>query len=258
LAKAFLETMAKISVIIITKNEEKMLPDCLVSVEFATEVIVVDTGNTDRTNQIAIDSGARVIKSAGDDYSKFRNDGLAQAVGDWVLYIDADERVTPLLRNEISEVIKNASVSAFAIPRKNIFLGRHMQNGGWGGDYVKRLFKRKSLKNWKNPLHEEPVFDGNLGKLENELVHFSHRDLSSMLEKTLGFTTYEANLRYESDHPVIVPWRIVRVMFTEFWNRFVKLSAGQDGVEGVIDGMFQVFNTFVIYARLWELQRTSK
>ena len=88
-------------------------------------------------------------------------------------------------------------------------------------------------------------------------MHISHRDLSSMLNKTLDFTTYESGLRLKTNHPLVVPWRIVRVMLTEFWLRFVKLSAWRDGVEGIIDGLFQVFNSFIIYARLWESQNAK-
>jgi len=241
--------------IVITKNEEKMLEDCLLSIKFSDEIIVVDTGNTDDTNDIAKKYQARVVKSKGRDYSQFRNDGLKEAHGDWILYIDADERVTPLLKNEIQEKIRSDSeTSAFAFLRKNIFLGKHLQHGGWGNDYVIRLFRKDKLKGYKGKLHEQPEFAGNMEKLENELTHISHRNLSSMLLKTLEFTDYEARLRLEANHPPVVWWRFLRVMFGEFWLRFIKLSAWRDGVEGIIDGLFQVFNTFIIYARLWELQ----
>ncbi len=245
--------------IVITKNEAEMIRDCLLSLKFSDEIIVVDTGNSDKTNVIAQHYKARIIKSSGSDYSKFRNDGLTAASGDWVLYIDADERVTPLLRKEISETIATSSlVSAYALLRQNLYLGREMHFGGWGGDYVIRLFQKPKLKHWQNPLHEEPVIEGELGKLIHPLVHISHRDLSSMLDKTLNFTKYEAQLRLNANHPLMVPWRFVRVMASEFWLRFIQLSAWRDGVEGVIDGMFQVFNSFVIYARLWEMQIDAK
>jgi len=248
-----------LSAIIITKNEEDMIRDCLISLKFSDEIIVVDTGNIDRTNEIATSYKAKIIKSVNKDYSQFRNDGLKAAKGNWVLYVDADERVTPLLKNEIEHIISSYETeSAYAIPRQNIFLGKEMYYGGWGNDYVIRLFLKKNLTEWKNPLHEEPVFIGELGKLTSKLVHFSHRDLSSMLEKTLGFTNYEARLRYEINHPPVVAWRLSRVMLTEFWLRFVKLSAWRDGTKGVIDGVFQVFNSFVIYARLWEMQQHAK
>lgn len=243
-----------LSGIVITKNEEQMITDCLISLKFCDEVIVVDTGNTDDTNEIAKKHKARVVKSEGVDYSHFRNVGLAAVRGDWVLYIDADERVTPLLRSEIEKKIKLDAVSAYAIPRQNIFLGKEMHYGGWSNDYVIRLFQKSKLKRWVHPLHEEPEYEGDLGKLENKLVHISHRDLTSMLNKTLEFTAYEARLRYDAHHPPVVAWRIIRVMLTEFWLRFIKHAAWRDGIEGIIDGGFQVFNTFVIYARLWERQ----
>jgi (heptosyl)LPS beta-1,4-glucosyltransferase len=131
-----------------------------------------------------------------------------------------------------------------------------MHYGGWGNDYVIRLFKKNCLEKWQYPLHEQPVFTGNLQKLKGELVHFSHRDLSSMVQKTLEFTAYEARLRLKRTS-ALTWWRFFRVMLTEFWHRFVRLSAGRDGIEGIIDGIFQVFNTFIIYARLWEMQRSN-
>lgn len=241
--------------VVITKNEEKMIKDCLLSLSFSDEIIVVDTGNTDTTNTIAKSLGARIIKSSGSDYSQFRNTGIKIARGDWILFVDADERVTPLLKQEIEHIIYSTkNEAAYEIPRRNIFLGKEMKYGGWGGDFVVRLFQKKHLEGYVNPLHEQPIVKGPIGRLEHELVHFSHRDLSSMLDKTLVFTAYEAKLRYDIHHPPVVWWRFLRVMGSEFWLRFVKLSAWKDGFEGIIDGLFQVFNTFIIYTRLWEMQ----
>lgn len=248
-----------LSAIVIAKNEQKMIRDCLISLQFADEVIVVDSGSTDDTKEIAKSLGAKVVFSSGRDFSKYRNAGLRRVSGDWVLFVDADERVSPLLRQEIQDLmVSSPGASAFAIPRKNIYLGKPMTYGGWGGDYVVRLFVRSALKGYNNPLHEQPVFSGEMQKLNNELIHFSHRDLSSMLEKTQLFTGYEAELRLKKHHPPVVWWRFIRVMLTEFHYRFFTLSAWKDGAEGVIDGIFQVFNTFVIYAKLWEKQHESR
>lgn len=241
-----------LSVIIITKNEEEMIGDCLVSVkDLADDVIVVDTGNTDKTNEIAKSFGAKIVKSKGTNYSDFRNSGLRAAKGDRLLYVDADERVSPQLRMEIKS-LKTPGV--YKIPRKNIYLGKEMLYGGWGSDKVIRLFYKKYLKGYTGELHEQPIFDGQLKTMNHELIHHSHRDLSSMLDKTIEFTQYEAKLRFEANHPPVTWWRFIRVMATEFWTRFVKLQAWRDGPRGVIDGLFQVFNMFVIYARLWEMQ----
>ena len=248
--------MASLSAIVITRNEEIMVGECLLSLkDLADEIIVVDTGNTDSTNEIAKSFGAKIVTTSGQDYSHFRNTGLQAAKGDWVLYVDADERVTPLLKKEIEQIISSiASNSVFQIPRKNIYLGQEMHFGGWGHDKVIRLFPKSALTKYQGQLHEQPVYSGELKTTNNELIHYSHRDLSSMLDKTLVFTQYEAQLRLAASHPAVVWWRFLRVMATEFWLRFVKLSAWRDGMEGIIDGIFQIFNSFVIYARLWELQ----
>lgn len=245
-----------LSAIVITLNEETMIGDCLISLKFADEIIVVDTGNSDRTNIISKDHKAKIVKSQpGSGYNNFRNDGLKSAKGDWILYVDADERVTPLLAHEIEHIISsNSPFSAYKIPRRNFYLGKEMKFGGWGNDKVVRLYKKEKLQGYEQALHEQPVVDGEIGDLENSLVHFSHRDLESMLDKTLLFTGYESDLRLKSNHPPVVSWRLCRVMLTEFWLRFIRLQAWRDGVEGIVDGMFQVFNMFIIYARLWEAQ----
>ncbi len=243
----------KLSAVIITKNEEAMIADCLRTVAFADEILVVDTGNTDATNTIAKKHGAKIVHSNGKNYSDFRNTGLAAATGDWLLFVDADERVSLELADEIKNLTPVAN--AYLIPRKNNYLGRFMKYGGWGGEKIARLFKKSELIGYRGDLHEQPDYAGSPGELHHPLLHYSHRDISSMVEKTIVFTAYEAQLRLAANHPPIVPWRIVRVMFTEFWYRFVKLSAWRDGAEGIIDGLFQVWNTYIIYARLWELQQ---
>lgn len=241
-----------LSVIIITKNEEEMIGDCLISVkDLADEIIVVDTGNTDKTNEIAKSYGGKIVKSKGQGYAGFRNSGMRAAQGDWLLYVDADERVSPQLRLEIKST---NTPGVYEIPRKNIYLGKEMHFGGWGNDKVIRLFYKKYLHKYQGELHEQPVYDGQLQALNNELIHHSHRDLSTMLAKTIEFTQYEAKLRLDTHHPPVTWWRFFRVMATEFWLRFGKLQAWRDGPRGMIDGIFQVFNMFVIYARLWEMQ----
>lgn len=248
-----------LTTIIITRNEEQVIGDCLKSVDFSDEVIVVDSGNTDSTNRIARSLGARLVTSKGKDYSRFREDGLREAKGEWILYVDADERVPLGLKQEIiTKITSPENASAYAIPRQNIYLGKPMNFGGWGNDYVIRLLKKSDHFGWYGALHEQPKFRGNLVKLTQKLIHYSHRDLSSMLDKTLVFTGYEAKLRFDIHHPKISWWRIFRVMFSEFWLRFIKLSAWRDGPEGIIDGMFQVYNTFIIYGRLWEMQNESR
>lgn len=247
----------KLSVVIIARDEEEMIGDCLKSVAWADEVVVIDTGSADKTATIAQKQANRVIelKFTGHDFSGWRNRGLKEARNDWLFYLDADERVTPLLKKEILEAIGKSDFTAYALPRRNFYLGKEMHYGGTWPDYVQRLFQREKLKAWREKLHEHPEFAGKMGKLQNPLIHLTHRDLSSMLVKTISWTEIEAKLLFKANHPPVVWWRILRMMLAKFWERVVKQQAWRDGIEGWINSIFEVFNTFIIYARLWELQQ---
>jgi len=249
----------KPSVIIIAKNEEQMIGDCLRSVrQLADEIILVDSGSTDKTMEIAKKYSARIISLPTEklEFARWRNVGLREAKGEWILYLDADERVTPELQKEIKESIKY--FTAYEIPRRNFYLGKEMHYGGAWPDYVKRLFLKEKLKRWIGELHEDPVFEGEMGRLKNPIVHIAHRDLSLMVEKTREWSKIEAELLYKTGHPPVTWWRILRIMLSEFWLRGVKLQGWRDGTVGWIEIIFQMFSRFVTYGRLWELQQKHK
>jgi glycosyltransferase involved in cell wall biosynthesis len=252
----------KISVITIALNEESMIEDCLKSVAWADELILLDGGSTDKTLQIAEKYQAKVFPQEvkEKDWASWHNQGKDEALGDWIFYLDADERITPELQKEIMEIMKNKNCqsSAFAVPRRNVLLGRPMSFGGWYPDYQIRLFKKEKLVKWQGKLHERPIFKGTLGYLKNPMFHLTHRDLSSMVGKTILFSNIEVQLLYQAGHPPVVWWRILKVMSGEFFDHFVKKQAWRDGTVGWIEGLFQVFNKFLIYARLWEKQQVKK
>lgn len=264
------KTKKKLSVIIIAKDEEEKIGDCLKSVKFADEIILVDTGSKDKTVDIAKKRGAKIVKYTKGSYSDWRNRGLEEAGGEWVLYVDADERVTPSLRDEVIQLINKAinQYSAYAIPRKNIILGREMKYGGWWPDYVKRLYKKKSLKKWVGDLHEEPVIsskgrsasggEGKMGHLGNPLIHIKHDNLSEMIEKTNKWSEVEARLMYKANHPRMNIPRFFSAMFREFWLRMIRHKAFLDGGEGIIYAFYQVYSRFISYAKLWELQLVTQ
>jgi glycosyltransferase involved in cell wall biosynthesis len=246
----------KISAAIIAKDEEKMIEDCLKSLAWVDEIVLIDSGSTDRTCDIADKYTAKIIKVKGGNYSDWRNEGLVNARGEWILYVDADERITPLLRKEIESLITNqqSEFNAYAIPRRNVILGKEMKHGGWWPDYVKRLYKKDKLEKWSGELHEEPVFTGNLDHLKNPMIHIKHSDLSQMVEKTNKWSEVEARLLYEANHPKMVWWRFIRIILTELWLRLIKLKGILDGVEGIIYSFYQAWSKFITYAKLWELQ----
>lgn len=254
-----------LSIIILAGNEEKMIVDCLKSCDWVSEIVLVAANSTDNTVSLAkkIIPDIKIIKTTDEynkNFSKWRNLGFQNATKEWLLYIDADERITLTLKQEIIRVInnKNNKITHFAIPRANHFLGKRVKHGGSYPDYVKRLYLKEKFKGYKGILHEEPIISGDLKHLKSDLLHFTHRDLSSMVNKTLVWTDMEAKALYEHNHPPIVWWRFIRMMITKIWERLIKQQMWKDGTVGWISVIFETFDTFLIYARLWELQQSKK
>lgn len=255
--EAFLliKEMYKLSVIVIAKDEEKKIGGALKSVVgLADEVLVLDGGSTDKTVAIAKSQNARVERQIGKTYSDWRNQGLKEAKGKWIFYLDADERVTPALATEIENELKNPQFDAYAIPRRNIILGAEMKHGGWWPDYVKRLFARQKIKRWVGELHEEPIVEGDFGYFKSALIHQKHDNLSEMVEKTNKWSDIEAKLLFNSNHPSMSWWRFLRIMLGEFWYRLFWRLGVLDGTKGVIYNLYQVCSRFMTYAKLWEMQ----
>ncbi len=245
--------MSKISAVIIAKNSEEIIADCIDSVLFCNEVIVIDNNSTDRTSEIAKRMNAKVFKSTSSDFSKLRNFGLAKTNTDWILYVDSDERVSAELAKNIKDIIdsNDDSFSAYKLQRKNFYF----KDVEWPCiEKIERLFKKKSLKEWFGKIHESPVVDGKIGELDGYLLHYTHRDLSSMLEKTIEWSKIEADLRQESNHPKMTWWRFPRVMGTAFFNSYIKQKGYKAGTGGLIESIYQSFSMFITYARLWEIQ----
>jgi len=246
----------KLSIVILTKNEEEMIGGCLRSAQGLGEIILVDDCSDDETLKIARKYTDRIFVYKMKDFSSQRNFGLRKARGEWIFYLDADERLTPQLRDEILSVVRNQESGirnqsvGFLVKRRNFFLGKEMYP-----DKVHRLFLKKKLKGWRGKIHETPVFQGKVGELKNPLIHLTHRNILSMLRKTLDWSEIEAEIRLKAGHPPVSWWRILRVMLTEFYHQFFQKKVWRFGTEGFIEGIFQIFSIFITYARLWERQR---
>lgn len=247
--------MTKITGIVITKNAEEMIADCLDSLSFCDEIVVVDNESTDRTGDIAEKMGAKVFKHDSKDFSEARNLGLSKASGESVVYIDSDERITNELANEIKNKILGEDFSAFRVKRKNFYLGNHE----WPYiEHLERVFRREKLEGWHGRLHESPKVNGNIGTLEGYLLHYTHRNLSSMVSKTIEWSRVEAEVRYKSGHPKMSWWRFPRVMLTAFLDSYIRQGGWKVGTVGLIESMYQAFSIFITYARLWEMQEEFK
>lgn len=246
--------MSKISAVILTRNSEEMIADCIDSVSFCDEVIVIDNGSTDRTLELVKLLGAKIYETKSKSFADLRNFGLSKVRTKWVLYIDDDERVSGELKNSIKghvSGIKGKEVAAYRIKRKNFYLGNHE----WPQiETHTRLFNKNSLREWRGALHETPVVEGEISELDGFIMHYTHRNLSQMVKKTVEWSGIEAELRHKANHPKMSTWRFFRVMITAFYDSYIRQKGYKAGTAGLIESMYQAFSMFITYGRLWELQ----
>jgi len=252
-----------VSAIIIAKNEDTRIEECLKNVAWANEVIVVDNGSIDKTIEIAKKLKANVVVDTSCDFSAIRNKGAVIAQGEWLLYVDADEIITEQLKNEILNIIhelrttnpaspagRQHLTNGYYITRRNFYLGRE-----WPAkDKMVRLIKKDALVCWLGKLHEHPDIQGTIGELKEPLIHNTHRTLSEMVEKTNQWSDIEADLRLRSGHPHMVWWRFLRVMGSAFWRSYIDEGGWKAGIVGWIESIYQAFSMFITYAKLWEKQ----
>ncbi len=192
------------------------------------------------------------------NFSDWRNQGLKKAKGDWVLYLDTDEEITNSLKEEILQSIdSDQSAACYAIPRRNMIFGKEFKYSGQYPDYQKRLFRRLAIKKWTGAVHEEPVFTGGMGHLNNPMIHRKEMTISDMLEKTNKWSEYEADLMIKANHPPMNILRFFSAGFREFVLRFIKERCFLDGEKGIIYGMYQIYSRLISYSKLWEKQQST-
>lgn len=243
----------KLSVVVLTHNSASVIGDCLKSLNFADEIIVVDSGSTDNTLELI--SPAKIFKKKLVSFAAQRNFGLKQATHPWVLMIDSDERVPEALAKEIIAAIQNKTISAYRFKRLNYFFGRPVKHGGYWPDWQTRLFKTAAFKQYTGTIHESPNFYGQPGSLQNSLVHYTHNNIRECLEKSAVWTGMEAAAFVKAGHPPVTWWRIVKVMVWEFCYRYFKRFGFLDGYIGLIESLLQAMNRFYVYQQIWELQQ---
>lgn len=244
-----------VTAVILTRNEEAMIANCLDTLKWCDEILVIDTGSTDRTIQVAEQVGARTARAQGSNFSQWRDEAAALVQTSWVFYIDADERVTPALAKAIQSRLKRGDFDAFRMRRNNIMWGRWFQFGGWNRDQLLRLLRKNRLKGWVGEVHEHAEVIGRVGEIEEPLVHLTHRSLYDGLRKSIEWTDVEAHLLLEANHPKVGPLRLMKIVTFDLLKRLIFQRAWKDGSEGVIEAMIQSMNRFLVYTRLWELQQ---
>lgn len=245
----------KISAIIITKNEEEMIEGALKSLDFCDEIVVVDSFSQDKTVEICKRYGCQIFQREFKNYSDARNFAKEKAKGNWLLYLDADERVGEELKNSILKNIGKTDKSGYRIKRKNNFLGIWMKSGGWENEYLLRLMKKNKLIKWVGSLHESAKVEGEIGEINEAIEHFSHRNLSSMVDKTNKWSEIEATLRFEKKHPKMTTLRFIKLFFKELFSRLLLKKAWRDGAVGIIEAIYQSYSLLITYIKLWEKQQ---
>jgi len=190
--------MPRLSVAIIAFNEENNIAPCLRSVAWADEIVVVDNGSTDRTREIARECGAHVLVVP--DWPGFgvqKNRAIDACTGDWILALDADERVEAPLRAEIERAVAQTALEVYAMPRRSTYCGRFMRHGGWWPDYVTRLFRRGSARYSDARVHERLVTERPVGRLSAPLTHYSFRSMDQVVDKMNRYSSEGARMLVE-------------------------------------------------------------
>ena len=239
----------------ITKNEEDRLGPCLESAAFADEIVVVDSGSTDRTREIAGEHGARVTEQEFLGHVEQKNHAVSLAATDWVLCLDADERVTPELRDAIERSLASPDLpAAFSMARRTFYLGRWIDHGGWYPDRKVRLFDRTKAR-WGgvNP-HDRVEVDGETRALDGDIEHYSYRSISDHLKQIDFFTTIAAKEKAAAGlRPRL--WRLLLHPIGKVLRMYVVKLGFLDGRAGFIVAVLGGYYVFLKYAKLWELSR---
>lgn len=245
----------RLSVILITHNEIANLRDCLASVHFADQIIVVDSGSTDGTVQLARELGATVLETNWPGFGPQKNRALDLADGDWVLSIDADERVTPELADEILLSLHGAQCDAYEIPRLSSFCGRFIRHSGWWPDPVLRLFRRGTARFTDAAVHERLICSGKVARLQQHFLHYSYPDLESVISKINRYSTDAAHEKFAKGKRASLPGACFRGFWT-FFRHYTVMGGFLDGREGLLLAITAGIGNFYRYAKLAQLGQT--
>lgn len=247
-----------LSVILITKNEAANIRDCLQSVSWADEIIVVDAGSTDDTVSVCKEMGAQVYAHA--DWSGFgpqKNRALAYATQDWVFSIDADERVTPELRAEIEQAMREAEADGYYCPRLSQFCGHFVHHSGWNPDYVLRLFKRDAGRFSDSLVHESVLLAGGTAKLKNPLLHYSYLTADDVERKVEHYSSAAAQQMLQAGKRSNWPDALLRAGWA-FVRTYVLRLGVLDGGTGWSIACMNARTTYLKYRKLKALGASKR
>jgi glycosyltransferase involved in cell wall biosynthesis len=242
-----------LTVVIPTLDEADQIAECIDRVAWANEIIVADAGSSDGTVRLAREHGARVMENTGPTIAAQRNAAIAAARNQWILAVDADERITDALREEIARTLQAPAHPAYRVRRRNFYLGKELTRGHWGRDWVTRLFTRER-RYLERRVHEhlEPV--PNSGFLHGLLDHVPYRDLSHQLEKMNRYARWGAEDLFDQGRRASA-WDLSMRPAGRFFRAYVLQGSCLDGRFGLATSMLGAYTAFLKYVHLWALER---
>lgn len=249
--------MEKLTAIIPTGNEEYNIEAVLESVSFADEIMVVDSYSTDRTVELARKHTDFVIQREYENSASQKNWAIPQATHEWILLLDADERPSPGLKEEIQKILENPDKDAYWIYRQNYFFGHRLKYSGWQGDKVIRLFRKSKSRYEDKHVHAEVLVDGEVGSLKHKLEHHTYRDLDHYFEKFQRYTTWGAYDRIEKNSRVSAYHLMVKPAYG-FFQKYILKRGFMDGRTGLIVALQHSWYLFVRALKIWRLQEGEK
>ncbi len=248
--------MTTLSVIIVAKNEAHNIYDCVKSAYFADEILVLDSGSSDQTKELAESAGAKVISTDWPGYGPQQSRGIKLATSDWVLSLDADERISTKLQKQILEAIQSGRADGFRIPRLSSLCGTFIHHGGWRPDFTLRLVKRDKAGFTDHFLHAHMTVNGNRDDLSESLIHYSYRDLDDVLEKLNRYTSGNAKDLHHNGVKGSLTKAITHGMWA-FIRTYLLRAGFLDGRYGFILAVYNAEYTYYKYLKLADLEKTS-
>jgi glycosyltransferase involved in cell wall biosynthesis len=242
--------MTTLTVTVITKNEENVIQACLSSVSWADEIIVLDSGSTDNTVKICHNHTNNVLVTDWPGFGPQKNRALAKATRDWVLSLDADESVSPELKQAILSAISDPKdYVAFELPRRSSYCGKRMHHSGWWPDYVVRLFRRGSAKFSNDLVHERVIVDGKIGRLYEPLLHEAFENLEDVLEVMNRYSTSGARMMYNDGKKTGIMTAILHGLWS-FFHTYIIRAGFLDGPKGFMLAVSNAEGAYYKYLKL--------
>jgi glycosyltransferase involved in cell wall biosynthesis len=245
--------MSTLSVIIPTYNEIDYINDALKSVDFANEIIVIDSFSSDGTKEIALEHGCKVLERKFDNFSNQKNHAISYATGDWILFIDADERVSQKLKNEILSEIEKNNHSGYKLRFPHFYMNRFLYHKV---DKVLRLVKNKNVK-FSGDVHEKLQVEGSIGSLNNFMIHYTYKGLFHLIQKKDSYAWFQANTSLKKGKKATIFHLLLKPLY-RFFSSYILKRGFLDGVPGLALASINAYGVFSRYVKMILIEKNIK